>query len=263
MTSQRPHPPRPPLSVPDSIHTHPPNIGYLPPAAPSLPLSQQPLQHQIPRMPHRQSESGPSVVPSGPGPAPYSTVFDGKIWSLSVMQQPIRARMCGFGDKDRRPITPPPCILLEVLDAETRQEINLNDIDTSFFVLTVDLWDASGTEEQNLVKNPANSPSIGNADAMSYPSFADSAVQPNPTTFYPNGYSSEARYPPPNRQNSQYAGSNPYNVAPPPPSAYGPSPSTPNGYPYHHGYPPPSPYNTSPMTPGGHYSQQMVSPYYH
>lgn len=31
--------------------------------------------------------------------APVSTIHDGRIWSLQVVQQPIRARMCGFGDK--------------------------------------------------------------------------------------------------------------------------------------------------------------------
>lgn len=33
--------------------------------------------------------------------APVSTIHDGRIWSLQVVQQPIRARMCGFGDKVR------------------------------------------------------------------------------------------------------------------------------------------------------------------
>lgn len=31
--------------------------------------------------------------------APVSTIHEGRIWSLQVVQQPIRARMCGFGDK--------------------------------------------------------------------------------------------------------------------------------------------------------------------
>jgi hypothetical protein len=31
--------------------------------------------------------------------APISTIHEGRIWSLQVVQQPIRARMCGFGDK--------------------------------------------------------------------------------------------------------------------------------------------------------------------
>jgi hypothetical protein len=30
---------------------------------------------------------------------PVSTIHDNRIWSLQVVQQPIRARMCGFGDK--------------------------------------------------------------------------------------------------------------------------------------------------------------------
>lgn len=48
------------------------------------------------------SSAGPSamVSPAGqPEPESLSTVHDGRIWSLQVVQQPIRARMCGFGDK--------------------------------------------------------------------------------------------------------------------------------------------------------------------
>lgn len=51
--------------------------------------------------------SAPSAYPTpGSGPlrsadhlAPVSTIHEGRIWSLQVVQQPIRARMCGFGDK--------------------------------------------------------------------------------------------------------------------------------------------------------------------
>ena len=32
-------------------------------------------------------------------PPTVSTKYDGREWSLEVPQQPIRARMCGFGDK--------------------------------------------------------------------------------------------------------------------------------------------------------------------
>lgn len=32
-------------------------------------------------------------------PPAVSTKYDGREWSLEVPQQPIRARMCGFGDK--------------------------------------------------------------------------------------------------------------------------------------------------------------------
>lgn len=52
--------------------------------------------------------SGPSAAYPTPGSgplrssdhlAPVSTSHEGRIWSLQVVQQPIRARMCGFGDK--------------------------------------------------------------------------------------------------------------------------------------------------------------------
>ncbi|GAN08619.1 hypothetical protein MAM1_0214d08134 [Mucor ambiguus] len=36
-------------------------------------------------------------------------------YKLEIVQQPSRARMCGFGDKDRRPISPPPILKLTVL----------------------------------------------------------------------------------------------------------------------------------------------------
>ncbi|KAI5280609.1 hypothetical protein KEM52_004086, partial [Ascosphaera acerosa] len=80
--------------------------------------------------------------------------YEGRLYSLEVVQQPIRARMCGFGDKvgvlDRRPITPPPCVRLIVRDAVTKKELDPSEVDTSFFVLTVDLWSADGTHEVNL-----------------------------------------------------------------------------------------------------------------
>lgn len=44
-----------------------------------------------------------------------------------------------------------------------------SDIDISFFVLAVDLWNADGTSEVNLVKHSATSPSISTAMSSSYP----------------------------------------------------------------------------------------------
>ncbi|KAI5820777.1 velvet factor [Pyronema omphalodes] len=104
-----------------------------------------------------------------PLPQNVSCRGDGRIYSLEVKQQPIRARMCGFGDKDRRPITPPPCVRLVVKDEATGKEIDINEVDTSFYVLTVDLWSADGSREVNLVRHSATSPSISAATSSSYP----------------------------------------------------------------------------------------------
>ncbi|KAI9369308.1 velvet factor-domain-containing protein [Aspergillus egyptiacus] len=158
----------------------------------------------------------PSVYPGSAGPVPSSmlpttnhaepvaTIHDNRVWSLQVVQQPIRARMCGFGDKDRRPITPPPCIRLVVKDAETDKEIDINEMDTTYYVIMADLWSADGSHEVNLVKHSATSPSISTAMSSSYP------PPPNPTsseyasTYQQNMYGQAVQYPPA----TNYYGSN-------------------------------------------------------
>jgi hypothetical protein len=122
-----------------------------------------------------------------PTPLPETRIYDGKIWALDVVQQPIRARMCGFGDKDRRPITPPPCIRLIVMDAHTKQEVDINSLDTAFFVLTVDLWNLEATKEVNLVAHAqSNAPSIGQVTPAAFPHTVSnpSPNQPSPRPFH-------------------------------------------------------------------------------
>ncbi|KAJ5143263.1 uncharacterized protein N7515_002050 [Penicillium bovifimosum] len=149
--------------------------------------------------PSTQYQPGPSPLHATDHLAPVENIGDGRRWSLQVVQQPIRARMCGFGDKDRRPITPPPCIRLIVRDMHTDKEIDINEIDTSFYVLTVDLWNADGTNEVNLVKHSATSPSISTAMSSSYPPPPQSV---SPT--YP-GYN-QSQYGYPQMNNSYYGG---------------------------------------------------------
>ncbi|KAL8937598.1 MAG: hypothetical protein Q9211_003602 [Gyalolechia sp. 1 TL-2023] len=142
----------PPLSMepPPSIERNGPS--YVPPPS------------ALAAVPH------PNLSTSPQEPSATSTEVNGKKYSLEIIQQPVRARMCGFGDKDRRPITPPPCIRLIVRDANPPyDEIDMNQIDTSFFVLTVDLWNAGGDKEVNLVRHSQSSPSISAATSASYP----------------------------------------------------------------------------------------------
>ncbi|KAF7564294.1 Velvet domain containing protein [Pyrenophora tritici-repentis] len=74
--------------------------------------------------------------------------------------------MCGFGDKDRRPITPPPCIRLIVYDRITGRELDFNDIDSTYFVLMVDLWNQEGTAAVNLVRHSSAAPQSASAVAQ-------------------------------------------------------------------------------------------------
>ncbi|KAI4195215.1 MAG: hypothetical protein LQ350_007337 [Teloschistes chrysophthalmus] len=152
---ERHHAMPPPLSMdpPPPINRNGPSYSTQSPASATVPSS----------LPGSATEQTPE-------PQPTNTVVDGRKYSLEIAQQPIRARMCGFGDKDRRPITPPPCIRLVVRDANPPyKEIDINNIDTSFFVLTVDLWNEKGNIEVNLVRHSQTSPSISAATSASYP----------------------------------------------------------------------------------------------
>ena len=53
------------------------------------------------------------------------------------MQQPIRSRLCGFGEKDRRSIDPPP-----VLKVITHKIVNGNEVEMpiKFSLVHFDEW---------------------------------------------------------------------------------------------------------------------------
>lgn len=99
-------------------------------------------------------------------------------YKLICVQQPKRARMCGFGDKDRRPITPPPCVRLCIIDQQTGKEVDCNDIEHQMYVVAVDLWSFDGLKEVNLVKHSQNSPSISSTTQQSYRDVIEQGNQP-------------------------------------------------------------------------------------
>ncbi|RBR03827.1 hypothetical protein FVER53590_01498 [Fusarium verticillioides] len=247
------HPPLPPPpSAPHPHHQHPPpppshslsshqHHGQPPhhqpqPYAPAPYQQSQPSQYPRPH-PHQQHVPPPSQhdeppPPPSSGPSPtdhqkdseyvppsYSKIEEGSGWkySLDVKQQPVRARMCGFGDKDRRPITPPPCVRLVIINTETGKEVDYNTLDHAMFVLSVDLWnhDEPGTpsyQQQSLP--PSRESGYGQSQGMNYgqdypppvqqsygpaPSYPPSSSYGPPQQYYPrhSGYSAEPSAPPP------------------------------------------------------------------
>ncbi|KAG9317352.1 velvet factor [Chiua virens] len=94
-----------------------------------------------------------------------------KHYSLQVVQHPLRARMCGFGDKvgplpsplhrvltpskDRRPLAPA-AVAKMVVRREDNSLVDVDELDSSFFLVTVDLWSADGKREMNLVLHPSS-----------------------------------------------------------------------------------------------------------
>ncbi|KAH4017292.1 hypothetical protein HBI25_159770 [Parastagonospora nodorum] len=74
-------------------------------------------------------------------------------YELRVRQQPIAARACGFGERDRRVIDPPPIIQLLVTNPKTgvaEQE----ELRYSLNVVHCTLWNAEGTNEETALIQP-------------------------------------------------------------------------------------------------------------
>ncbi|OCH96001.1 hypothetical protein OBBRIDRAFT_787851 [Obba rivulosa] len=92
---------------------------------------------------------------SSDGPESWGQWVGRKHYSLEVVQNPIRARMCGFGDKDRRPLAPA-AVAKMIVRREDNSLVDVDDIDCSFFLVTVDLWSADGKHEMNLVLHPTS-----------------------------------------------------------------------------------------------------------
>ncbi|KAL7282566.1 hypothetical protein ACG7TL_004037 [Trametes sanguinea] len=92
---------------------------------------------------------------SSDGPESWGQWCGRKHYSLEVVQHPIRARMCGFGDKDRRPLAPA-AVAKMIVRREDGSLVDVDEIDCSFFLVTVDLWSADGKHEMNLVLHPTS-----------------------------------------------------------------------------------------------------------
>ncbi|GAA6005708.1 hypothetical protein JCM10207_005302 [Rhodosporidiobolus poonsookiae] len=89
---------------------------------------------------------------------------------LEVVQQPVRARMCGFGDKDRRPISPPLIIKLSARDPSTGEMLSVDDIDTTFLVLAADLRTPDCQGDANLIYPPNTTTVAERAKSQTPPS---------------------------------------------------------------------------------------------
>ncbi|KAJ7167483.1 velvet factor [Mycena filopes] len=89
------------------------------------------------------------------GPEQWGKWIGRNHYSLEMVQHPLRARMCGFGDKDRRPLAPA-AVARMVVERDDHSLVDVDDIDCSFFIVTVDLWSEDGKHERNLVLHPSS-----------------------------------------------------------------------------------------------------------
>ncbi|KAI9832409.1 MAG: hypothetical protein M1819_004398 [Sarea resinae] len=204
--------------------------------------------------PTNMASSSANMLPippqTPPGPQSTSTISDGRIYSLDVVQQPVRARSTA---------NYPTATFEQNGKAKTRPATS--EIDISFYVLTVDLWSSDGMREVNLVRHSATSPSISAATSSSYP--------PPPQTPPASVYAYAQAPPPPPQGHYQTGGmgghqaqlQNHYAYHPPPPQAYYPqhpsAPITPMTPAY---YQPalPSPQQPQPPPPSGMFTRNLI-----
>ncbi|KAJ2743081.1 hypothetical protein GGI20_004019 [Coemansia sp. BCRC 34301] len=76
---------------------------------------------------------------------------------LEMAQHPVRARMCGFGEKDRRPLDPPPVVRLRVRD-DDGEFVQNEDVDIWKFVVSATLWAPKTDHDRSIVINPNTLP---------------------------------------------------------------------------------------------------------
>lgn len=118
--------------------------------------SHEAYSHQnFPRAPERQAHtSAPQQTPHPPnsswmpnllGPERESDI-DSMTFSLEVRQQPRAARACGFGDRDRRVIDPPPIVQLRVDGPGLSEEEKRAFLRYSNYVINCSILDESGRD---------------------------------------------------------------------------------------------------------------------
>jgi hypothetical protein len=139
--------PPPPANLPPSYTSNYSEPGPIPPPpriTPSAPAPQQAPPPDRRFMPSHQGQYS----------SPYSTNdLDSLKYELRVRQQPIAARACGFGERDRRVIDPPPIIQLMVTDPKTGQ-VDLDELRYSLNVVHCTLWNADGSHEETALVQP-------------------------------------------------------------------------------------------------------------
>ncbi|KDN51983.1 hypothetical protein K437DRAFT_44621 [Tilletiaria anomala UBC 951] len=116
------------------------------------------------------AQDGPVPPSASTSIGGYAGERDGKQYTLHIEQSPNRARVCAFGDKDRRPLSPALVVKLTVRATASGSELNPTSFDTSLFVLTADLVDATTLAPRSLFitraaalldSNPSASPRGG------------------------------------------------------------------------------------------------------
>ncbi|CRK36728.1 hypothetical protein BN1708_007160 [Verticillium longisporum] len=91
----------------------------------------------------------PALQPPRPVPEPDPTLKDE--YKIFIRQQPIAARSCGFGERDRRVIDPPPIVQLEINNPKLSKEDISQRYRHQYYVVHCTIWSKDGTEDCSIM----------------------------------------------------------------------------------------------------------------
>lgn len=97
--------------------------------------------------PKASNEKAPASRPTTPAAA-YST------YRISLRQQPSAARACGFGEKDRRAIDPPPIVQVTIDDPHATAEEISRRLRHPFSVVQCTIWNEAGDQDLSTMHMP-------------------------------------------------------------------------------------------------------------
>lgn len=89
-----------------------------------------------------------SVLPPAAMPSP-SPSFSTSEYHLHVRQQPVAARSCGFGERDRRVIDPPPIVQMTIDDPSATPDQMQQRLRHPFSVVHCSIYNETGEEDNS------------------------------------------------------------------------------------------------------------------
>ncbi|KAI1866934.1 hypothetical protein JX265_007510 [Neoarthrinium moseri] len=98
----------------------------------------------------RPSSRSLSKAPMAPSPSPTASIGRQQ-YSITVRQQPAAARSCGFGERDRRVIDPPPIVQLKIDDPSVTPEERGERFRSLFAVMHCTIWSENGDVDCSLM----------------------------------------------------------------------------------------------------------------
>lgn len=93
------------------------------------------------------SSSGSAAATSKKSVVPPTSPAARSTYRLRVRQQPVAARSCGFGERDRRVIDPPPIVQCFIDDPEASQEEIVERLKHPFAVAHATIWNETGEQD--------------------------------------------------------------------------------------------------------------------